>query len=75
MYLLRERVRPGVTRMAVRVSDTLGLPGHAKVAGADNLYIPVGRKLVPLLRRDDLRALLGLDRAELRAMTEGGAHG
>jgi hypothetical protein len=70
VYLLRERVRPGATRMAVRVSDTLGLAGHAKVAGADNLYIPVGRKLVPLLRRDDLRALLGLDRAHTVVITE-----
>ena len=70
VYLLRERVRPGATRMAVRVSDTLGLAGHAKVAGADNLYIPVGRKLVPLLRRDDLRALLGLDRAHTVVISE-----
>ncbi len=70
VYLLRERVRPGATRMAVRVSDTLGLPGHARVAGADNLYIPVGRKLVPQLRRDDLRELLGLDRAHTVVITE-----
>ncbi len=70
VYLLRERVRPGATRMAIRVSDTLGLAGHAKVAGADNLYIPTGRKLVPLLRRDDLRTLLGLDRAHTVVITE-----
>jgi hypothetical protein len=70
VYLLRERVRPGATRMAIRVSDTLELPGHAKVAGADNLYIPVGRKLVPQLRRDDLRTLLGLDRAHAVVIAE-----
>ena len=70
VYLLRERVRPGATRMAIRVSDTLGLPGHAKVAGADNLFIPIDRKLVPQLRRDDLRALLGLDRAHTVVITE-----
>lgn len=70
VYLLRERVRPGATRMAVRVSDTLGLPGYAKVAGADNLYIPTERKLVPLLRREDLRALLGLDRAHTVVIAE-----
>lgn len=70
VYLLRERVRPGATRMAIRVSDTLGLAGYAKVAGADNLYIPTDRKLVPLLRRDDLRALLGLDRAHTVVISE-----
>lgn len=69
-YLLRERVRPGTARMAARVSETLGLAGHVQVAGADNLYIPAGRKLVPLLRRDDLRALLGLDRAHTVLLTE-----
>lgn len=70
LYLLRERVRPGSTRMAIRVSDTLGLPGYARVAGADNLYIPTDRKLVPQLRRDDLRALLGLERAHTVVITE-----
>ncbi|MBK7825760.1 hypothetical protein [Nannocystis sp.] len=70
VYLLRERVRPGAARMAVRVSDTLGVPGYAQVAGADNLYIPSGRRLVPLLRRDDLRALLGLERAHTVVITE-----
>lgn len=70
VYLLRERVRPGAARMAVRVSDTLGVAGYAQVAGADNLYIPCGRRLVPLLRRDDLRALLGLERAHTVVITE-----
>lgn len=70
VYLLRERVRPGAARMAVRVSDTLGVAGYAQVAGADNLYVPSGRRLVPLLRRDDLRALLGLERAHTVVITE-----
>ena len=70
VYLLRERVRPGAARMAVRVSDTLGVAGYAQVAGADNLYIPSGRRLVPLLRRDDLRVLLGLERAHTVVITE-----
>ena len=69
-YLLRERVRPGAARMAARVSETLGVAGHVQVAGADNLYIPAGRRLVPLLRRDDLRALLGLERAHTVLMSE-----
>jgi hypothetical protein len=70
VYLLRERVRPGSARMAARVSETLDLPGYVGVAGADNLYIPAGRRLVPLLRRDDLRKLLGLDRAHTVVITE-----
>lgn len=69
-YLLRERVRPGATRMAARVSDALATGGYAQVAGADNLYIPCGRRLVPLLRRDDLRRLLRLDRAHAVVLTE-----
>jgi hypothetical protein len=69
-YLLRERVRPGAARMAARVSDALGLGGYVQVAGADNLYVPSGRKLVPLLRRDDLRRLLGLERAHAVVLTE-----
>lgn len=70
VYLLRERVRPGAARMAARVSETLDLPGYVAVAGADNLYIPAGRRLVPLLRRDDLRKLLALDRAHTVVITE-----
>ncbi|MBL9106005.1 MAG: hypothetical protein JNL82_34100 [Myxococcales bacterium] len=70
LYLLRERVRPGAARMAARVSETLLVPGYTGVAGADNLYIPAGRRLVPLLRRDDLRRLLGLDRAHTVVITE-----
>lgn len=70
VYLLRERVRPGSPRMSVRVSETLELPGYVAVVGADNLYIPSGRRLVPVLRRDDLRTLLGLDRAHTVILTE-----
>lgn len=70
VYLLRERVRPGTARMAARVSDTLGVQGYAQVAGADNLYVPTGRRLTPALRRDDLRALLGLERAHAVVVTE-----
>lgn len=69
-YLLRERVRPGVARMAARVSETLDDPGYVQVAGADNLYVPAGRRLTPLLRRDDLRRLLDLDRAHTVLLTE-----
>jgi len=69
-YLLRERIRPGALPLAGRVSETLGVRGFARVAGADNLYLPSDRRLVPMLRRDDLRALLGLDSAHLVLVTE-----
>jgi len=61
VYLLRERVRPGVARVATRLSQFLGVDGYTRVAGADNLYLPNARRLVPMIRRDDLRDLLHLD--------------
>ncbi|HFE44184.1 MAG TPA: hypothetical protein ENJ18_01655, partial [Nannocystis exedens] len=69
-YLLRERVRPGVMPLAARVSETLGVRGFARVAGADNLYLPSDRRLLPMLRRDDLRRLLDLDTAHLVLVSE-----
>ncbi len=69
-YLLRERVRPGVLPLAARVSETLGVGGFSRVAGADNLYLPSDRRLLPMLRRDDLRRLLDLDSAQLVLVTE-----
>ncbi|MEZ4452209.1 MAG: hypothetical protein R3B09_22275 [Nannocystaceae bacterium] len=70
VYVLRERVRPGAARMAARVSETLDLAGYARTPGADNLFLPSGRRLVPLLRRDELRALLRLDEAHTVILTE-----
>ncbi|MCB9703779.1 MAG: hypothetical protein H6711_17920 [Myxococcales bacterium] len=69
-YLLRERVRPGVPRLGARISESLEVAGFARVAGADNLYLPVGRRLSPMLRRDDLRRLLGLDEAHTVIVAE-----
>ncbi|MEZ4384993.1 MAG: hypothetical protein R3A79_26925 [Nannocystaceae bacterium] len=69
-YLLRERVRPGVPPIAARVSEALGADGYARVAGADNLYLPSGRRLRPMLRRDDLRRLLRLDEAHTVILEE-----
>ena len=69
-YVLQEQVRPNVPRLGLRVSDLLGVPGFARAPGVDNLYLPVGRRLVPAMRRDELRALLGTDRARAVVITE-----
>ncbi|MBK6535923.1 MAG: hypothetical protein IPF99_42245 [Deltaproteobacteria bacterium] len=69
-YVLQELVRPNVSRLGVRVNDLLGVPGYARAPGVDNLYLPVGRRLIPAMRRDELRALLGTDRARAVIVTE-----
>ncbi len=69
-YVLQELVRPNVPRLGVRVGDLLGVPGYARAPGVDNLYLPVGRRLAPAMRRDELRALLGTDRARAVVITE-----
>ena len=69
-YVLQEQVRPNVPRLGLRVSDLLGVAGFARAPGVDNLYLPVGRRLVPAMRRDELRALLGTDRARAVVITE-----
>jgi hypothetical protein len=69
-YALQELVRPNLSRLGVRVSDTLGVPGYARAPGVDNLFLPVGRRLVPAMRRDELRALLGTERARAVVITE-----
>ncbi|MBL8604449.1 MAG: hypothetical protein JNK72_21160 [Myxococcales bacterium] len=61
-YLLHELVRPNVPRMATRVSDLAGVKGFCRSPGTDNLYLPEGRRLQPAMRRDELRALLNLER-------------
>lgn len=64
LYVLREMVRPNASRLGMRVSDLLEQRGYARLAATDNLYLPVGRRLAPVMRRDELRKLLGLDRAQ-----------
>lgn len=71
-YLLQELVRPNVTRLAARVSGVVDAPGYARAAGADNLFLPVGRRLMPPMRRDELRALLGLEGHRAVILTEDG---
>ncbi len=70
VYLLRERVRPGVSRVGPRLSEYLGAPGYARAPGSDNLFLPVARRLVPAVRRDELRRLLSLDQAHVVVITE-----
>lgn len=60
-YLLRERAQPGASRVGGRISEIVGSRGFSKNAGTDNLYLPVGRRIVPKIRRDDLRRMLDLD--------------
>lgn len=62
IYLLRELTRPGVPRLGQRVSDLTGSRGFVRAPGTEGLFVPVGRKLTPVIRRDVLRELLGLDR-------------
>ncbi|MDP2345133.1 MAG: hypothetical protein Q8O67_29580 [Deltaproteobacteria bacterium] len=62
-YVLREAVRAGVPRLGSRIASMFRRPGFARVPGFDGLYLPPGRRLVPQLRRDDLRALLSLEDA------------
>ncbi len=64
LYVLREIVRPNASRLGTRVADLLEIRGYSRVAATDNLYLPVGRRLAPIMRRDELRKLLGLDRAQ-----------
>ncbi|MFO0646806.1 MAG: hypothetical protein U0326_11255 [Polyangiales bacterium] len=71
-YVLQEIVRPGVSRMGTRVSDISGAQGFARAPGTDNLYLPPGRQLLPKMRREELRALLELDRARLVIVAEDG---
>ncbi len=61
--VLREAVRVGAPRLGARLSSLLQQPGFVRVVGFDGLYLPPGRRLVPQLRRDDLRKLLDLEDA------------
>ncbi|MBM4282318.1 MAG: hypothetical protein FJ137_16705 [Deltaproteobacteria bacterium] len=61
LVVLREAVRPGASRLGARLQTALAVRGFVRVAGHDGLFVPPGRRLQPTLRRDDLRALLGLE--------------
>lgn len=72
IYLLQELVRPNVSRLAARVVGAVNVTGYARAPGADNLYLPVGRRLMPPMRRDELRTLLGLAGRRAVILTEDG---
>lgn len=58
--VVRELVRPGVSRLGARLQSLLQSPGYVRMVGVEGLYLPAGRRLVPALRERALRALLGL---------------
>lgn len=60
-YLLREIIRPNVPRIGMRIGDITSARGFARAPGVDTLFLPCGRRLLPSMRRDELRKLLGLD--------------
>ena len=64
-YVLRERWATQAQRLGSRLVDIAGRPGFVKHEALDNLYLSVGRRLQPTMRRDELRRLFGLDRHRL----------
>ena len=62
-YVVRELVRPGTPRLGARLQTLLATPGYTRsstTGGLDGLYLPVGRRLLPVVRPAALRELLGL---------------
>ncbi len=61
-YVLRERLRPGEARATATagLDSYLDRPGYALTEGSDNLYLPAGERLLPRVRRDELRQLFRL---------------
>ena len=59
-YLVRELVRVGATPIGPRLALVLGSRGYVRAVGVEGLYVPPGMALQPIVRRSELRALLGL---------------
>jgi hypothetical protein len=72
VYLVRERPHAGRARLGLRITELCEEPGFAHVDGADNLYLPVGARLLPAMRRDELKELLALDSARAVIVRERG---
>ena len=70
--VLREAVRVGTSRLGARLQTALQTRGFVRVVGHDGLFVVPGRRLLPVLRRDDLRALLGIDGAAAVVVDEDG---
>jgi hypothetical protein len=62
-YVVRESVRPQLTRLGPRIASIVESTGFARAVAFDNLYLPPARRLVPQLARDQLKALLRLEGA------------
>jgi hypothetical protein len=71
-YFLRERLRPGARRIGMQVADITGARGFVHQPGADNLFLPAGRRLLPIMRRDELRSVFSLDRHDAVLIDEDG---
>ncbi len=56
------RVRPGRTAAPVMIFDGLGCRNYLKIP---NLFVPIGKRIHPPLRRDAVRSLLAADEARL----------
>ncbi|MFN3198306.1 MAG: hypothetical protein ACE366_07780 [Bradymonadia bacterium] len=55
------RVRGGHTdRLGTRIADILGLRGFTPLPGTEQILVPVGKRLAPAMRLEELRPLLGL---------------
>jgi hypothetical protein len=59
-FVVRELARPGAPRLGARLQSLLSSPGFVRMPGVEGLFLPAGRRLVPLLRERALRGLLGL---------------
>lgn len=59
-FVVRELARPGAPRLGARLQSLLGASGYVRMPGVEGLFLPAGRRLVPLLRERALRGLLGL---------------
>jgi hypothetical protein len=71
VFVLRESRVGGRTPIAPLISAALDARGYVRVAGVDGLYVPLGRELFPLLRRNALQQAFSLDRYAHVVLTEG----
>jgi hypothetical protein len=61
IYLLEERRRTGSHSVGSKLDDLLGCPGFYRWPTTENLFVRVGRKLTPPMRRTELAKVLSLD--------------
>jgi hypothetical protein len=61
LYLLEERAQPSGRRVGSKIDDLLGCSGFFRWPTTENLYVRVGHKLTPPMRRTELAKVLALD--------------